>query len=246
MTRRLQIPSEIHQAESTVLVKGKGVKADLRRVDWNGTPLVVKTFLHKSPLVRWFGRRQVRWESRAYKQLEGMAGIPVLHEGPDPYTLVMDHVEGKRLTRIRREPMPKRPVVEALQELINAVHRRGVAHRDLRRRDNILVDERGVVHLIDFATAHVSAPGSLRRRFLFPLFRSIDRGAFLKWKRLLTPEDLTERERRKLRRHRMLRAVWFYNRRSLGPSDRARLEEERRQKKRARQERRMARRTKKT
>lgn len=238
----MEIPRDIHQAESTVLVSGKGVKADLRRVEWQGVTLVVKTFLNKSAPVRWFGRYQIMREARAYRRLEGMPSIPVLHDGPDPYTLVMDYVEGKRLTRIRREPTPKRPVVEKLQRIITALHERGVAHLDLRRRDNILVDRDGEVHLIDFATAHVSSPGTLRRRFFFPHFRSIDRGAFLKWKHLLTPEDLTEREERKLRRHRLLRTVWFYNRRGLGPSDRARLEEERQQKKLARQRKKLERR----
>jgi len=246
MAERMQIPSDIHLAEFTVLVQGKGVKADLRRVEWQGVTLVVKTFLNKSWPVRWFGRYQIMREARAYHRLEGMTGIPVLHEGPDPYTLVMDHVEGQRLTRIRRETTPKRPVVEKLHGLITAMHERGVAHLDLRRRDNILVDTGGNVHLIDFATAHVSRPGTLRRRFLFPRFRSIDRGAFLKWKRLLTPEDLTEREQRKLRRHHLLRTVWFYNRRGLGPSDRARLEEEQRQKKLDRQQEKLDRRTRKT
>ncbi len=244
MAQCMHIPRDIHQAESTVLVSGKGVKADLRRVEWQGVTLVVKTFLNKSAPVRWFGRYQVMREARAYRRLQGMTGIPVLHDGPDPYTLVMDHVEGQRLTHIRREPTPKRPVVEKLHRLIIAMHERGVAHLDLRRRDNILVGPDGDVHLIDFATAHVSRPGSLRRRFLFPRFRSIDRSAFLKWKRLLTPEDLTEHEKRKLRRHRLLRTVWFYNRRGLGPSDRARLAEEQRQKKLARQQKKLDRRVK--
>lgn len=237
MPDRLDIPSEIHQADSTPLVLGKGVKADLHRVEWRGTSLVVKTFVRKPLLVRWFGRYQVSREMRAYRRLGDLAGIPLVHRAPDPYTLVMDYVEGRRLTSIRLEPGPKRPVVEALRQLMTAVHDRGVAHLDLRRRDNILVDQAGRVHLIDFATANVTAPGSLRRRFLFPLFRSIDRSAFLKWKRLLTPDDLTESEQRKLRRHRRLRWLWFINRRELGPSDRRALEEARRQKKLARQRR---------
>jgi tRNA A-37 threonylcarbamoyl transferase component Bud32 len=238
----MHIPPDIHQADYTVLVQGKGVKADLRRVEWQGRTLVVKSFVRKAAPLRWFGRYQVRREARAYRRLEGMPGIPVMHQGPDPCTLVMDYVEGKRLTHIRRESTPKRPVVEALRRLLTAVHERGVAHLDMRRRDNILVGPDGSVFLIDFATAHVSREGTWRRRFLFPLFRSIDRGAFLKWKRLLTPEDLTEREQRKLRRHHLLRSVWRYNKRGLGPSDRARLEEDRRQKKLAKQKRRRQRR----
>ncbi len=242
MTERLQITSDIHQAPATSLVKGTGIKADLNLVEWNGTRLVVKTFVGRWWLARWIGRYQIGRESHAYAHLAGIPGIPVLHQGPDKLTLVMQHMEGQRVTWIRHKQMPKREVVEALRLLMESLHARGVAHLDLRRRDNILVDKHGAVRLIDFATAQVSPPGSWRRRFLFPLLRSIDRSAFLKWKRVLTPEDLSEGEQRKLRRHRILRMIWFYNRRGLGPTDRAERDEARRKKKETRQAKKLERR----
>ena len=244
MPEQLHITSDIHQSPATSLVRGTGIKADLNLVEWNGVRLVVKTFVGRWWLARWIGRYQIAREGRAYRHLAGIEGIPVLHEGPDNLTLVMQYLEGQRITWIRHKPMPKREVVEALRKLMESLHARGVAHLDLRRRDNILVDEKGAVRLIDFATAQVSPAGSWRRRLLFPLFRSVDRSAFLKWKRVLTPEDLSEREERKLRRHRALRMIWFYNRRGLGPTDRRELAEARTKKKEARQARKRARRGK--
>ena len=59
------------------------------------------------------------------------------------------------------------------------------------------------------------------------LLRSIDRSAFLKWKRLLTPDDLTDVEKRKLKRYDRWRRLWPFNRKELGPSDRRAREQER-------------------
>lgn len=209
---------------ATCLVQGRWSKADIHRVRLRGEDLVVKSFARKSAFVRWLGRLQNEREARAYGAVAGITGVPALRGRPDPETLVLEFVEGERLTHIRLEPRSKRPEVERLRRLIEAIHERGVAHLDLRGRDNILIDAAGTVRVIDFAAAHVAPAGSWRRRFVFPLLRSIDRSAFLKWKALLTPEDLTDRERRKLRRYRRLRRLWFLNRKELGLEDRERLQ----------------------
>jgi predicted Ser/Thr protein kinase len=224
---------DLESLGATTLVRGRWIKADVFQIPWRGHSLVVKTFARKSMPVRWIGRHQISKEAAAYRRLEGIDGVPGLHARPDPYTLIVDFVEGRRLTHVRLEPGPKRPVVDALTALVDTLHRHGVVHLDLRGRDNILVTRTGRVSLIDFAAAHVMRPGSC----LFRLFRSVDRSALLKWKRLLTPEDLTEAEQRKLRRQRRWRRLWVFNRKELGPSDRAALERARQEKRNRRRQR---------
>jgi len=208
---------------STCLVQGRWSKADIHQVRLHGEDLVVKSFSRKSAFVRWLGRLQNEREARAYRAVAGIQGVPALRGRPDPETLVLEFAAGQRLTHIRLEPGSKRSQVDRLGRLLEAIHARGVAHLDLRGRDNILIAAAGTVRIIDFAAAHVAPEGSWRRRYVFPLLRSIDRSAFLKWKALLTPEDLTDRERRKLRRYRRLRRLWFLNRKELGLEDRERL-----------------------
>jgi tRNA A-37 threonylcarbamoyl transferase component Bud32 len=214
---------------SEPLVRGRWIKADVSLVEWQGEKLVVKSFARKSLLVRWIGRPQVKREALAYRALEDIPGIPKLRAWPNPDTLVMDYLEGRRVTHLRLETGSNRGFVDELWSMLEEVHRRGVAHMDLRGRDNLLVSPDGHVRMIDFAASHIAPEGSLRRRLLFPLLRSIDRSAFLKWKRLLTPEDLTEREKKKLRRYQRWRRLWPFNRKELGPSDRAALEKARRE-----------------
>ena len=220
--------ADLARLPSTCLVQGRWIKADLRRVQWHGRPLVVKSFAGKSLPVRWLGRLQIAREARAYRALAGVPGIPALHGRPDPETLVIDFVEGQRLTHVRLQPGPHRRFVDELRRLVDSIHALGVAHLDLRGRDNVLVGPDGSVRLIDFAAAHIAPKGTWRRRLVFPLLRSVDRSAFLKWKQLLTPEDLSDRERRKLRRYGRWRRLWPFNRKELGPSDRAARERARR------------------
>lgn len=220
--------AELAALPATPLVRSRWIKADVECVAWAGRKIVVKTFRRKSVLVRWLGRPQIAREARAYEALAGLPGIPALLGRPDPHTLLLEYVQGERLTHLRLQPGHGRWAVATLQRLVDAMHERGVAHLDLRGRDNVLATTDGRLHLIDFAAAHVSLAGSWRRRVLFPRLRSIDRSALLKWKRLLTPEDLTASEQARLRRYGRWRRFWVFNRKELGPSDRAAREAARR------------------
>jgi tetratricopeptide (TPR) repeat protein/predicted Ser/Thr protein kinase len=73
--------------------------------------------------------------------------------------LVMDYVDGRSLdTWIDREKSAARPLDQTLDlfaricDGVNAAHLRGVIHRDLKP-GNILVDERGEPHVLDFGLA---------------------------------------------------------------------------------------------
>jgi predicted Ser/Thr protein kinase len=222
MEREPPTAEQLAALPSTCLVQGRWIKADLHRVEWRGHSLVVKSFARKSLPVRWIGRLQIAREERAYRALAGVAGIPALRGRPDPDTLLLDYVEGRRLTHVQSEPRPeRRRYVDRLARLVGEIHARGVTHIDLRGRDNVLVGPDGNVWMIDFAAAHVAPAGTWPRRFVFPLLRSIDRSAFLKWKHLLTPEDLTDRERRKMRRYRRWRRLWVFNRKKVAAPDAA-------------------------
>jgi len=209
---------ELATHPSICLVQGRWIKADVHKIYWHGRPLVVKSFARKSLPVRWIGRLQIAREERAFQAVIGIEGIPMLHGRPDAETLVIDFVPGVPLTDIPPRPRSNRRCIEQVVHLVQAIHARGVAHLDLRGRNNVLVDAEGTVRVIDFAAAWVAPEGSSRQRFLFPLLSSIDRSALLKWKQLLTPEDLTEGEVRKLRRYRRWRRLWPFNRKDLQPS----------------------------
>ena len=168
--------AEIDALPSTPLVLGRWIKADLHRIEWRGRALVVKSFARKSLPVRLLGRPQIAREARAYAALRGVAGIPALHGRPDPYTLVMDFVEGERLTHVRLTEGPKRQFIDALGNMVEAMHARGVAHLDLSHRSNVMLDDAGHPYLIDFGSAICFRPGGLGARLLLPLLASARHG----------------------------------------------------------------------
>ena len=100
---------------------------------------------------------------------------------------------------------------EKLRSLVTQIHARGVAHIDLRKRDNILVTEDGRPCIIDFNASFCFDPASLGARFLFPILRRIDDSAVLKWKSRLAPELLTEAESARHRLMSRLRRFWIFN-----------------------------------
>lgn len=99
------------------------------------------------------------------RQLHGVDGTPAVHligvhDGRS--YVVMEIIEGVSLTDlVKRNRSIKRRAAVAIAcqtgEILNAVHRRGFVHRDVKS-DNIMVDPRGRVYLLDFGIAkHINS-----------------------------------------------------------------------------------------
>ncbi|MEV3872258.1 serine/threonine-protein kinase [Streptomyces sp. NPDC049906] len=87
--------------------------------------------------------------------------------GPSPY-LVREFVRGSTLAHVLSQRRPTAPqalcVAIQLTEALRFVHNRGVIHRDLKP-GNLMIDESGKVHLLDFGVAYVvgAEPSSQER-----------------------------------------------------------------------------------
>jgi len=204
----------LDRVKRTVLVLGRWSKADVYLLEQDGRLAVFKDYRRKSLLVRWLGAWQLGREERAYRRLAGMPGIPASYGQPDSASILIEYIEGERLSALDRdERFDMGGLLAELRQIIETMHASGFTHNDLRCRENILVRERDHrVFLIDFSGVLFFPPGSLRRRLFFRMARVVDRGAWLKWKVLLLPEELTEEEREQYRRSERLRRLWFINR----------------------------------
>jgi len=195
-----------------VLKRGPWGKADILHLSHDGTVMILKDFSEKSTLVRWFGRRQLRRERRALRRLQGIDGIPAILGEIPPCGLLLQPMPGEAITRWRRRrPEEIDPMLARLQALVTRIHERGVAHLDLRKRDNILVDASGKPSVIDFNASIAFHPGSIGARLVFPWLVRVDRAALLKWRSFLLPDHLTPAERRRHRRMSRLRRLWIFN-----------------------------------
>jgi serine/threonine protein kinase len=132
----------------------------------------------------------------------------------------MEEISGRLLPRFRLRPVEeRRDFLAQLRRILDAAHAAGVVHNDMRGHDNVLVSDDGRVHLVDFAGAICLRPGGPVHRLMFPRLARVDDAAFLKWKRILVPEDITPEEAELLRRYERLRRFWIFNPKGWGRKD---------------------------
>jgi hypothetical protein len=195
-----------------MLKAGGPTKADLRLIDLGQGPLVVKDFAGKARWVRWLGRLQIYRECRAYRWVGPIPGLARLVGRIDRHALALEFIDGEELARSPRRFEKGRQYLARLREIVAQMHARGLAHLDLRGRENVMLDHRDELHVLDLAAAVRFRPGSLGHRLFFGWFRLADEAALLKFKRLLGAGEYTDEERAFLRRFRVYRSLWIFNR----------------------------------
>jgi hypothetical protein len=112
----------------------------------------------------WLGQRLAARERHFHARLDGVVGIPA-HLGPVsvdgvelPNAFSREFIEGHVLDRHQRVDDDFFPRFAAL---LAAVHARDVAHVDLHKRENVLVDLSGRPWLIDFQISFSLPTGPL-------------------------------------------------------------------------------------
>jgi len=178
-----------HEAmETTELLKSDTFGRVLRVHDETGRACIRRDVSCAPAWSRWLARRLARREARALAVLVTVPGTPALLR-TGRWGLDREWLAGRPMQEAR--PRDARYYREALR-LLRRLHRAGVAHNDLAKEPNWLVDEDGRPALVDFQLATLSR----RRGRLFRLLAREDLRHFLKHKRTYRPEALTARERR--------------------------------------------------
>ncbi len=132
-------------------------------------------------LAGWLYRLMLRREAEAYEKLAGVAGVPKSLGILDNKWLILEFIDGEPLREARYTLADRERFYTRLHKVITDIHAAGVAHGDLKRKQNILVtrDEQPVV--LDFGTA-VRRDGALADRLLFDLIAQADLNAWIKAK----------------------------------------------------------------
>ena len=146
-------------------------------------------------LRRWMLRR----EYGAYQRLTGFAGSPRCYGLIDGRYLVLEFIDGLSLRSGRIDD--RRTFFDTLFAHISELHRRGVAHADLKSRENLLVIGGRLPCLVDFGAAIVRKPGFAPfNHYLYELARRFDFNAWAKLKYQGRMEELTPEDRPYYRR----------------------------------------------
>ena len=145
-------------------------------------------------LTGWFHRRILRREARAYQLMHDVAGVPHSPGMLDDTFLLLEYIEGRSLQDARHELRGNTEFYARLRNIISDFHAVGVAHGDLKRKDNVLVMAGDLPVVIDFGTA-VTRNGNLFDRLMFRLVRRFDNNAWIKLKYDRDYAAITEEDR---------------------------------------------------
>ena len=128
-----------------------------------------RPWLVRNTLGRWLLRR----ECCAYAAAAGAPGLPRFRGRLGRFAFAVEWIDAEPLAASRAGDVEP-ACFDRLLEIVEELHRRGVALADLNYRDVLLSDD-GSVHVIDLAAAWVlgERPGRIRRR-LFAHFREAD------------------------------------------------------------------------
>ena len=171
-------------------ILGYGYQGHTYRYDRNGRRLVIKATTGRgvAKLVR---RWMLQHEYHVYRRLSGIEGIPACHGFVQKQFLVLEYVAG---LPVRNTPITDREhFFKSMLLVIQKCHAAGVAHGDLKKKDNILVVDGRNPCLIDFGVAVIRkerfAP---LNHYLYNLFKRFDYNAWAKLKYTDQKGDMDE------------------------------------------------------
>jgi serine/threonine protein kinase len=136
-------------------------------------------------------------ESKAYRKMQDLKGIPKLYRVIDGLAIVVEEIQGKNLGKIKKSSLLPNGFIDTLKWLVDEIHRRGVAHCDLKRASNIILGNDGLPYIIDWG-ASIS-----ENEFGFPFLNAVyrrfildDNMAIIKLKLRYATDTVTDEEMR--------------------------------------------------
>ena len=168
-------------------------------VEENGIRVVVKDFSTSKFFYRNIIGRFLIWrEHKAYKQLQGLRGVPACYGVINGLALALEEIPSQPLKKRNKNIMLSRNFFDDLENIVDSFHRRGIAHSDLKNGANVLVGYNGLPYIVDW-----SASLSEKECRFFPMNRIYrrfvldDYFAIIKLKMRYVPETLTAEEKRR-------------------------------------------------
>jgi tRNA A-37 threonylcarbamoyl transferase component Bud32 len=198
-----------------VLREAEAARPEVRVEDWDGTLVVVKDYTVKGTWVkRLVGRFLVGREAAAHRRLADVEGVPPALETGDPCVFAHLYVEGAPAPGVPDRLTPA--FFERLYALVAELHARGLAHGDLKRLENVLVQRDGAPALVDLSAAILSGSNPLAAALLGYIVDDDFRG-IAKLKQRHAPHLLTAAERDLLNRRGLAERAWRWARSYLRP-----------------------------
>jgi tRNA A-37 threonylcarbamoyl transferase component Bud32 len=191
--------SNLAEKKIATLRKPSSTRPALYRIEEGDARAVVKDY----SVNRWvfrnlIGRFLIWREKKAYRRLKGVKGVPALYGAVGGLALVLEEIQGRSLEGLEKKGRLSPEFFEALRDLVERVHRRGVCHCDLKRAANVLVGDDGRPYLIDWSAAILEREFRFfPARLIYRRFMLDDRHAAIKFQLRHCPEAIQPEELRR-------------------------------------------------
>ena len=149
----------------------------------NGQCYLIKKANKSKTILSFFNQRSLKKESKIYNKLKGLKGIPNCYGLTNSGDLILEHIDGHSYREKQDELSDNEIFFQSFFELVATMHKMGVAHGDLKRKDNILVNANNEPFLIDFGTAiTINKKSWIIRKWIFNFLKRTDLNAWIKHK----------------------------------------------------------------
>lgn len=149
----------------------------------------------QATLARWLARR----EADIIRALQDLHGFPQFLARPDSVTIEMSLLDAEPVPEVKRGGELTTLYFMRLRIMLDAMHRRGINHGDLRRKNLLRAPGNpDVPRMVDFTQCfHFQTPVAGLRKIIFREAKRVDDVTYVKLKRWYLGEDsLTEEEKR--------------------------------------------------
>ena len=157
-----------------------GYQGNVYLYEGKGRRLIIKAPIGWG-LGRLIRRAMLRNEYRVYSRLSGVTGVPRCYGLLEGCYLVLEFIDA--IPRYKARITDRAMFFESLLNLIRDLHKAGVAHMDLKKKDNLLVVEGHTPFVIDFGVAVIRKSSfAPLNHYLYDLAKKFDFNAWVKLK----------------------------------------------------------------
>lgn len=205
---------EIPNRHSGILREPSNTRPSLRIIEEDGVRAVIKDFSPNGFIYRNIIGRVLVWrETKAYRRLKGLKGVPTLYRSVDGLALIIEEIKGRNLENLEKETRLSEDFFKELSSLVANVHRRGLVHGDLKRAPNIISGNDGRPYLVDWAASvSKSEFDFFPFNLIYQLLIQDDLNAIVKRQLEHSPESVSPEAKRRYahrsRAEKLIRAIW--------------------------------------
>lgn len=200
MTSRIKLPpdSELldwvkNSVKTSSNIYRKGYQGCVYLYERQGQRLIIKAPNGWGPC-RLIRRAMIRNEYKAYSRLEHIKGVPQFYRLINGDYLVLEFVEGIPYRKARLGD--REAYFQELLRLIKELHDAGVAHADLKKKDNLLLVGDHTPFIVDFGAAVVRKTGfSPLNRWFYLTAKRFDFNAWIKLKYGRKYKDISDEDK---------------------------------------------------